>query len=279
MPLRIASWNIEGRLSDLAINQRGTPEHILRSIERLNADILFLAEACSITGVVDQTRRGITQLGYHIFEVPYDEGGTVRLKAGVYEPSMMLLSKLPFTHTETVRLGSLRNAIAARVEDPVSGKQLRILGVHLDDRSETLRLKQVPDLIRLIQATNESTVVMGDFNALHGRDLLPSRLLRSLPLRMAAKYILSDIALRAVDMAKGDTLRQLLGEAKLHEADFWHRPTSTPKIRGREWLPSIRLLQIDHIFVSPGLQTRRFTVARDGGSDHRAISAMITLDK
>ena len=279
MMVKIASWNIEGRLTNLAINRRGTPDHILKGIVKLQADVLFLAEAFGAETPNYDIGKRLAKLGYHIVEVPYDNADEPRLKPAVYSPSMMLLSKLPIISYQTIRLGDLRNAILAYVKDPTSGKILRILGIHLDDRSESLRLSQVPDLIQLIKNTNDPTIVMGDFNAMHGGDILPAKLLQSLPIRTAAKYILPELALRAVDMAKGDTLKQIINQTGLRDADRRHRPTSTPKLRGREWLPSVRLMQIDHILASPAINISNFHISTDGGSDHRAISAMVTIDK
>ncbi len=279
MTVRVASWNIEGRLTDLAINRRGTPDHILSGIVKLRADVLFLAEAFGAEVLNDDIRKQLDKLGYHIIEVPYSEGGAARLAPAVYSPSMMLLSKLPITSYQTIRLGDLRNAILVHIKDPSTDKTLRVIGVHLDDRSEILRLKQAPDLINIIQETSEPTIVMGDFNAMHGGDILPAKLLRSLPIRTAAKYVVPELSLRAVDMAKGDTLKQIMHQTGLRDADRRHRPTTTPKLRGREWLPSIRLMQIDHILASPTINISNFRVSTDGGSDHRAISATVTLDK
>jgi endonuclease/exonuclease/phosphatase family metal-dependent hydrolase len=279
MTLKVASWNIEGRLSNLAVSRRGTPQHILKGITRLQADILFLAEAFGSEQLEDYIRHHIRELGYHMIEIAYEEGGEKRAKSAVYRPSMMLLSKFPFVSHEKIRLGNLRNAVVAHIKDPESGEILRIIGIHLDDRSELLRLQQIPDLIQHINTTHEPTIIMGDFNAMHGGDMVPAKLLQSFPLRVAAKYVLSDLALRAVDMAKGDTLSQLLGETGLRDADPRHRPTSTPILRGQEWLPSIRLMQIEHILLSPRLSASDFHISPDGGADHRAISAMITLDK
>jgi endonuclease/exonuclease/phosphatase family metal-dependent hydrolase len=59
---------------------------------------------------------------------------------------------------------------------------------------------------------------------------------------------------------------------QLVDADTKKRPTTTPKMRGLEWMPSIRMAQIDHIFVSSDAEVSNFSVAQDGGSDHRAIS-------
>ncbi len=63
----------------------------------------------------------------------------------------------------------------------------------------------------------------------------------------------------------------------LTDADPKKRPTTTPKMRGQEWMPSIRIAQIDHIFVSPEIEVSDFRIARDGGSDHRAISATVKV--
>jgi endonuclease/exonuclease/phosphatase family metal-dependent hydrolase len=120
---------------------------------------------------------------------------------------------------------------------------------------------------------------MGDFNAMHGEDVWPSRFLRSRFMRALAHVVMPDISMRAVEMARGEALSLLESATDLTDADPRHQPTTTPKMRGREWMPSIRLMQIDHIFTSSNVTVEEFSIADDGGADHRAISARISLDE
>lgn len=278
MTLKVASWNIEGRLSPLAINNRGTPEQILREIERLNVDIFVLLEAFGPDMFAEEIQAALMKLGYQMYHVPYDDGGPVRTEIAVEEPSMLLLSKIPVLRQETVRFGDLRNSIVVIVKDPESGRELRVLGVHLEDRAENMRLQQVPDIVKFVEAEPIPTIIMGDFNAMHGGDW-QARLLRNPIIRRFARASGLSVARRICDMAIGSTLELLQQKTGYRDADPHHHPTTTPKMRGREWLPSVRLVQIDHMLVSPEVRVSQFKVGADGGADHRAISAMITLDK
>jgi endonuclease/exonuclease/phosphatase family metal-dependent hydrolase len=39
----------------------------------------------------------------------------------------------------------------------------------------------------------------------------------------------------------------------------------------------VRLAQIDHMLVSPVIKVDSFKIGRDGGSDHRSITATLTI--
>ena len=71
MNLKIAAWNTEQRLTTLTTKHRGTPEHILASIKKLNADILVLPEAYQNTTDpgIDEALRG---MGYSWVDSTYD---------------------------------------------------------------------------------------------------------------------------------------------------------------------------------------------------------------
>jgi endonuclease/exonuclease/phosphatase family metal-dependent hydrolase len=121
--------------------------------------------------------------------------------------------------------------------------------------------------------------MLGDFNAMwhEGRGrLISSSLMRSL-----AGHIphadLRYMAVRVADMATGTALGVLTTRTNLRDADSSHHPTTTPKLRHASFMPSIRLIQIDHMLVSPEINVSDFTIGKDGGSDHRAISATLSL--
>jgi hypothetical protein len=121
--------------------------------------------------------------------------------------------------------------------------------------------------------------MLGDFNAMHFDRR--SRIIQS---KMIGKIVslipherIRGRAKMLIEMASGHSLQSLESKTNLQDIDVLHKPTTTPKLREMEWMPSIRLAQIDHIFVSPDIQASDFRITRDGGSDHRAISAEITL--
>lgn len=255
----------------------------MAGLARLDADVILLPEAFNSTMPIDShTADAVQSLGYDIIDIPYDEGGPARYEPAVSQPVLRLLTRIPITETTVMRLGNLRNAVIVRVIDPMNQRTLRIIGIHLDDRSEVLRLRQLADLIPVINASDESTLMMGDYNAMHGNSRR-ARCLRSGLVRWSARHVLPsaglrDFAIRATDMASGTTLSTLLSETDLREADPTHSPTTTPKVRRYNWLPSIRLIDIDHMLVSGGVSVDAHHVDHhDGGSDHRSIHAKIVF--
>jgi endonuclease/exonuclease/phosphatase family metal-dependent hydrolase len=283
MTLKFASWNVEGRLSQYATKGRGTPDKIIDEIERVDADVIVLPEAYDKhKGVSQHIDARIWSLGYkHVHDVEYRDGGPFRYDGAVEAPYLRMMSKIAFQTIQTIRLGDIRNAIDATVIDPDSGKLIRMIGVHFDDRNEGLRLRQVDDVVSL---TNDSAIpiaLLGDMNAMYGESKI-ARLLSHGATRTLAHAIphekLSDVMVRATDMATGTTIKRLMASGMLRDADDKHRFTTTARMRGMEWMPSARLLDIDHILVSPELETSDFRIGKyDAGSDHRPISVQVTM--
>ena len=281
MAIKIASWNIEGRLHGYQKSGRGTAAHILKSIAALEADVLVLPEfhMNSLASGVEAQLKG---LGYEIFETAYADVGRDKKEQEKWgEVHIGVLSRLPVTNVEIIRPGGLRNLLVCFVTDPENGKQLRVVATHLEDRTEAMRIKQADALAGIINKTAVPTVVLGDFNAMWkiGR----ARLFNSRSAWLLAKSVpltgLRSVATRVVESAEGSALELLALRTNLREADLRHRPTTTPKMRDTPFLPSIRLIQIDHMLVSPEVHVGSFTVHTDGGSDHRAISATLAIDR
>lgn len=273
MAIRLASWNIEGRLSDTGFSKRAKPKQIVAAIKKIDADLLVLLEAHSETSLNNlKPARQLTDMGYRLYNVPYEDDTALRKDIYTKRISLMLLSKLSVDKFEIIRLADKRNAFVAIIHKDKTDP-FRLIGLHLDDRSESTRLNQVADLSKTINQSDLPTVVVGDFNAMHGDDLWPAKLLRSKPVRLLSKIILTSIFPKVIEMAQGKTLQLLQLSTNLRNADTRHRPTTTPKMRGREWLPSIRLIQIDHMFISPEIKVANFQIAPDYGADHRAIIA------
>lgn len=282
MSLKIASWNIEGRLSAYATRGRGTPDKIIDEIERLDADVVILPEAYDKSiGVSDVIEKRIEDLRYeHIYDVEYQQAGPPRMHLAVDEPYLRVMSRLAFDKTEIIRPGNLRNMADVTVTDPDTGKKLRIIGVHLDARSEAARLRQGDGLIELANRSTHEMVMQGDWNDMYSDSKL-ARFMRSYTFRLIAQSfpndILSDFLLRSSDMAFGRVLENLVEQTTLRDVDPKHQPTSTPRVRGYEWLPSIRIMGIDHGFKSQGVTSRDFKVGnRDSGSDHRPVSVTVS---
>lgn len=279
MAIKIAAWNVEGRLHGYKKAGRGTAAQILEGIEALDVDVLVLPEFYMnslANGVEDRLRT----LGYEFFETAYGDlnrSEDERQKWGAMH--IGVLSRLPVSNVEIIRPGDVRNLLTCQVKDPEIGRKLRVIATHLDDRTEAARIRQVKDLVESINKTNMPTVMLGDFNAMWRTKR--ARLLNSRPVRSLAKRIPHEIlrwtAVRAVEMAEGSTLSWLVAHTNLRDSDERRRPTTTAKRRETPYLPSIRLIQIDHMFVSPEVVVENFTIGKDAGSDHRSISATLVV--
>lgn len=277
MSIKIASWNIERRLSSIISNKRGSLNQAVEMVKSINADLLFLPEAFleSSQGLPKKTVDNLEAIGYKIYHTPYDDNLDLRQRTDSHDLSMAILSKIPLEQFKVIRLGNYRNAIHATIKH--ESKNIEIFGVHLDDLSESTRINQLNDLIPTINKSNSPTIILGDFNAMHGNDLWPARFLRTGFIKFLSNFIWSDVFKRAIEMATGDAIQLIETKTNLTDIDTKHQPTTTPKLTGYEWLPSIRLIQIDHIFTSPNIKASNFKIYPDGGADHRAISAEIDI--
>lgn len=276
--MKIISWNLEGRLSRLASDERGTPEKIVAAIRSLNADVLVHPEAFgSDPGIDESIEKTLGDLGYESVSVAYDDLIGRGEKAVVPNPHMRVMSRLPITASEVIRPGNLRSMLAIHVADPVIGT-VRIIGVHLDDRDEELRLRQAGPLIEYINGSRLPTIVCGDFNAMPPHafrsTVVHNSFLRDLASLVPHRHMRYTLT-RLSDMASGTTIDRILGETDLVNTDPRLTPTTTPKMRRMEWMPSIPLVKIDWILVSKDLAYRDFAVSPDLGSDHRALSVSV----
>lgn len=281
MSIKIAAWNVEGRLSRRTTKRRGSPEHILDGIRRLDADVIVLPEAYyeAIDPGVDEQ---LLDLGYawhdaEYGDIPFDDNVYGSRVDRVY---LRILSRLPLESVQLHRFEDIRTLLSATVNDPATGRRLHVIAVHLDDRAETLRMKQTGAIAKFLHANAMPAIMLGDFNAVwDGRmaRVLRSRFSRRLAGCMPGKWLRS-VAVRFADMASGTVLQFLKDNARMNEADRLHQATATPKLHGVEWLPSIRIAQLDHILISDELAVDGVSVMPDGGSDHRAIITTVYVN-
>lgn len=278
MPITIAAWNIEGRLGYITRRGRGSPERIVEALLALDADVIFLPEAFGVrtaNGVNERLRSA----GYKWHDAQYHDAGKPPQPADD-NPHSRFLYRIPLVRHTEVRYANIRTLQTIVVRDPATVAEVRVMGIHLDDRSEKLRLAQVEDVAEHVMLEQYPTVLMGDFNAMYRSGV--ARWLASGSFRWAVGLVivpkLRSILSRLSDMASGTTLERLCATARLQEADVAHQPTMTLKTRGFLWLPSIRVVQLDHILHSRTVHLSNFVIAQDGGSDHRAIVAKIEVE-
>lgn len=272
--MKIASWNTEGRLTLITKKHRGTPEQILNMIERIDADVLVLPEAYigqPASGVDERLRK----MGYTWRDVRYDEHDSERID----DNYVRVLSRFKIFESQTLRWNDARGLISVLIEEPSTKQVVRFIATHLDERSEKRRLAQLKDAVDFINSVTMPTVMLGDFNAMHLDK--KSRFIRAWFVRKMVSLIphiqIRKRAEMLMEMAKGSSLTFLESKTNLYDIDSRHQATVTPKQRDAEWMPSIRIAQIDHIFVTPDIVATNFEVSKDGGSDHRAILAEISL--
>lgn len=271
MALRVATWNVEGRLERRPGESRGSPSRILTGIERLGADLIVLPEAYFHT-VDPVVEKRMQQWGYSWQDIAYNDNASK-----MTGPYIRIATRLPLANIHTVRFGNIRSLLCLRVVDPASQCQVRIIAVHLDERSEERRMRQVEDLITHVACEPLRTIVLGDFNAVWPEGY--AKVLASGLVRTVIRYVplkrLRAACRRFSDMARGTALTTLAQAADLREADRLHVPTATPRTRYTMLLRGIRLAQLDHILLTPGLVATDFDIAEGGGSGHRAISTTI----
>lgn len=210
---------------------------------------------------------------YNVHLYDYDDFGDLHANNRPRN-SFMLLSKVAIESPTAPQTG-IRRYIKTSVVDSEKDN-LDVLGVHLCDRSENNRLRMV-DAITTGSNLNSSTIVAGDFNALHGSDL-HARIYRAKVFRRAARTIPNQriryAAERLYEMGNGMTVQELT-EAGLEDADTEHR--STMLLEGLAVLG-----QLDRIMYSrKDVETKdfqRFPLRNGYGqhiSDHCLISATV----
>ncbi|MDB5167027.1 MAG: hypothetical protein JWN26_172 [Candidatus Saccharibacteria bacterium] len=171
----------------------------------------------------------------------------------------------------SVMQAGTRRGFLACVHDSESGRNITVGGIHLDDRNEDERLKQITELPDL-------DVLIGDLNAMHRSAPIASILRLLKPVTEQFQEVNTDfkittkrterfksLAQRLVRMADGRTLKILANEHGLFDIDPRKRSTIH------------NVAQIDHIVTRNVIHANNYKVHRDLKlSDHVPISADLT---
>jgi endonuclease/exonuclease/phosphatase family metal-dependent hydrolase len=281
MAIRIASWNTEGRLTAYQKRgERGTPERIVEKIAKLDADVVVLPEAY-LNEPEDSANQLLQALGYTWHDAEYHDTGHDEDVRRWGRPHLRVLYRIPARDFTVQRWGGMRDLLTFTVTDQKAKKEVCICAIHLDDLSEARRMKQIDAIIPFVRDNPLPVVMLGDFNAMwhEGRaKLLASRVVHFIVRHLLGGELLH-VLLRLSEMAEGTVMQKLRDEAHMTDADSSHRPTTTPKMRGMPLMPSIRLVQIDHILISKSIHADQVRVGADGGSDHRSLLTTIDIDK
>jgi len=278
MALKILSQNALDGFSDAA-----TAEEFITLVDRVRPDVAIFPEAYEVadSAGVDAACARLAALGYDVSCGSYDDTDGRKDLHGLICLVRKDLTD-PARSCRLTRLGS-RNAAEGWLKDPATGRTVHFYGVHLNDRSEALRQKELDDLLGKVVA-DEPTVVMGDLNSLHhedarGRQIWIARLFATLvrlklwPIsepvnaRRPKKGLgrIGSLSQRLTEMASGKTL-QRLEAAGFTDADAQHRLTFPAKAP---------FAQLDHIMVSREITAKTCSVLPRGSSDHLGILAEI----
>lgn len=268
--LRIVTWNAEGMFVEGTKTRRATPHDALAALKKLDADVVVIPEFGRQGALHESVRNTIGSLGYQLVEVPYEDKTIIP-----YDLEMAIVSRYPISVTTVHRFADMRNATEVRVK--VNDRLVRIIGVHLDDKTEETRLLQAEDLVeQLKKEVHMPTLLLGDFNAMR-RVSKFARVSRSAAAKSLSRLIrhdqLSNIATRLHEMALGTTIEYIEKHTSLHNLDPRHTLSISGRQAGLEWVPSVRLAKIDWIFGSHHFKVVRYHAFHDVGSDHRPIVA------
>lgn len=271
--LRVVTWNAEGMFVENTKTRRATPHDGLGVLRRLNADIVVIPEFGVIEALHDEVELTLRALGYEVSIMPYDDARAPGL-------GMAILSRLPLHAQRVHSLGDGgRNFCEVLCRDS-NGAPIRVFGVHLDDRAESIRLTQLPAIVDEVNKhLDERVLVLGDFNAMHEKAWF-ARFARSSAAQVGTVVLrdklMVSMAERVREMAIGTTVKYILEHTNLHDLDTHRKRTISAKQAGLEWAPSVRLAKIDWIFGSKHFTTHKYTVLGDVGSDHRPVIAELT---
>lgn len=268
--LRVVTWNAEGMFVEGSKTTRALPHNALAVLRKLKADFVVVPEFGNIAAAREETVLAIRALGYEISLATYDDERSPGIGMAVLS-RLPLISEVQHALPET---GRPYIELRARGE---AGEQLRIIGVHLDDRSEVIRMKQIASVISTVNdGGSVPTLVMGDFNAMHEKSLFAQVARSSIVGRLSARVKhdqLRSVAGRVHEMGRGTTIHTILTDTHLRDLDTKHRRTISAKQAGLEWAPVWRLAKIDWIFGTKHFKVINYKVHRDVGSDHRPVIA------
>lgn len=274
MKLRVVTWNAEGMFVVGSMTRRATPNDAVMTLKKLDAAIAVIPEFGIIADIAEQTDVAIRALGYECVTMAYADP---RARGS----GLAILSRYPIITHEIVRLGEVKGMVDAQID--VNGTVIHVIGVHLDDRSEEYRLREVSRLVAHIQSLGSATILMmGDFNAMKSTSrfakVARGQFGRALEQLTAHKKLKSVVA-RVREMALGTTIEQIEMKTPLRSLDPGLKRTISARQRGLELLPAMRLAKIDWIFGSSNVTTRAYCVFPDVGSDHRPVAADVDINQ
>lgn len=270
----VVGWNAEGMFVEGSKTRRGTPADACATLDRLDADIVFIPEFGDTSRVSEITRDSIHRLGYKLMLFSYGEQFLETYGAA-------LLTRMPLYASEIHAFRNTKRAFTETTVEISPGELLRVIGIHLDDRMEITRLSQVDDVMEVLECdTVTPTIIVGDFNAMNRRALFARFARTSIAEyfgeRLPNSHIRS-VVHRVRDMALGTTIERFTCHQMLTNLDPACQRTISAKQCGLEWMPSLRLAKLDWMFGTHTIRQVSYKVLPDSGSDHRATQATILV--
>ena len=238
---------------------------LVKTIKSIDADFVSLVDTHRWTEVftVEDLRR---LFGYeNVYSVKLDDE---RLKVKGHDNGITVLTRLPVTKFETVRLFS-RNAIKTSV------KGIDVFSTYLDDISEDTRLKQVDSLFNLV-GHSSPTIITGDLNTIDEFDLSEARgqieeLFIQHPEAKAMEPVLRE-------MMRGEVTRKIRGKGFV---DMGMGKGNTVPSKLFPIKIEEPITRFDYGFCTPDIKVENFKVLRgevfDKLSDHFPLKMSVSL--
>lgn len=253
-----------------------TAKEYVEKVRRMQPDAAVFTEAykAGTEAAAMPSVRQLESLGYYVFYGSYNEHDGRKDRHG-----LLLAVRTPLIATKKPRLTRVgEHAIVECWLAPKKGRNIHLLGMHLNDRSEAKRQAELDDLLKLID-TDTPTILTGDLNTIHKQDAKGKTFRRAKRIHLLVRFKLhpktdptgqpmpnnrgrtGSIMYRLHEMASGKTIRRLETQG-FTDADTAHQPT---------FPAHSPYAQLDHTLISSHFLVKRVHVLPQGSSDHRGI--------
>lgn len=269
---RIGSLNVRqgGYDSYVATDTNPRQEAIQDAILAMRANALVVSDAY---GWDDDDVRRVMFLGYaHSEFTPLNDSRLL----GDPAHDMSRIGVAIGTNHETQSSGviDLGDRQATQTVLDLGSHGLRLVGVYLDDESESNRSNQIKALFAHLEKTDIPTVIAGDFNAQQPHEEITTlEKLRSRFVKIGSGIMgLANHPYAPLlhDLEKRRALRMITASGYQNAAQMDPTPTAL--------YPYAPMFRVDHIYTTPEINTTAYRVLpRTSASDHRAIVADLQI--
>jgi len=149
-------------------SEAGTSEEYIGLMRQMKPDAAVFTEAykAGTETALSKPVEQLESLGYDAFYGPYDEQDDRNDRHGI-----LIAIRKPLVGDKKPRLTRIgkRNIIESWLQFK-KNQPIHLLGMHLNDRSESKRQAELDDLFQLIDIANIPTILTGDMNSVHRAD-------------------------------------------------------------------------------------------------------------